>query len=340
MLAARAEIFFEPEQEAAPLLRGHNLKPKHAERKAGTTGTDIHAGANTQAGVHTHTDAAAAVNLAKFSSTARPQPATRKAFLAATLIYGAIVAGFWASTLIKPEVMQLEVGGATYSIGLEQFVAAPAPQATVTPEPEAMVQPEPEPVVQPEPEPVVQPEPEPVVEKQPEPVVEKQPEPVVEKKPEPKPEPTPPVVKKEVKAVKEVKPQPKPQPQKAVAAPAPQPTQATKTASQATGTPQANRPQVMVYGRDNHPVLAQIKGAIDGALVYPRKAQMMRAEGVAVVQFTYTTAGGIKRLKLLKSTGNRDLDKAALLTIKRAAGNFPRVEQNFTLRLPISFEIR
>lgn len=114
-------------------------------------------------------------------------------------------------------------------------------------------------------------------------------------------------------------------------------TQAGVTPGGAAG---GNAPTLMVYGRDAHPVLAQIKAAIDRSLVYPRKSRMLREQGVAVVQFVYTPQGKLYRLTLLRSTGSKALDKAAIHAIKLASGNFPAVERAYTLRLPITFNLR
>lgn len=97
--------------------------------------------------------------------------------------------------------------------------------------------------------------------------------------------------------------------------------------------------RVLILGKDQHPVLLQIKQAIDRNLLYPRKARLMRQEGIAVVQFTYTKERRLRGMRLLKGTGYQVLDEAALSSIRRALTAFPQVEHNFTLRLPIRFEL-
>lgn len=97
--------------------------------------------------------------------------------------------------------------------------------------------------------------------------------------------------------------------------------------------------QVLILGRDQHPVLTQIKQAIDSNLLYPRRARMMREEGAAIVQFTYTRQGQLRRLRLLRSTGSAELDDAAKQTIIRASASFPQVKEDYTLRLPIIFKL-
>ena len=97
--------------------------------------------------------------------------------------------------------------------------------------------------------------------------------------------------------------------------------------------------QVLILGRDQHPVLTQIKKAIDSNLLYPRRARMMREEGAAIVQFTNTRQGQLRRLRLLRSTGSAELDDAAKQTIIRASASFPQVKEDYTLRLPIIFRL-
>ena len=66
---------------------------------------------------------------------------------------------------------------------------------------------------------------------------------------------------------------------------------------------------------------------------------MMREQGAAIVQFTYTKQGQIKRLRLLRATKSQELNDAAIQTIIRASASFPKVNQDFTLRLPIVFKL-
>lgn len=335
MFAASAEMFFNQEQDTTQ----DRITPKSRTYNGAQHSTQAHIQKtqekNSTTSTSTKEHMAVSANLSSSASAlnlnlglippARPKSVTRVAFLVASVIYCAISASMLLGSFGKPETKQLDVGGAVHTIGLEQFVAAPAPQEAIPKQVQTETEVKPEPISEPEPE------------VKPEPIPEAKPElkPEVKPLPEKKVEPKKVVKKQEVQSkVKQVK-KTTPTPQVETKA-----TVTNKTATASTGAPKSNRPQVMVYGRDNHPVLTQIKSAIDKALVYPRKAQMMRAEGVAVVQFTYTSGGQIKRLKLLKSTGTRELDKAALLTIKRASGNFPRVEQSFTLRLPIAFEIK
>lgn len=275
------------------------------------------------------------------ASVFMPKSFSKRAFLYATAIYLMITGATVYAFSDKDETKPLEVGGATISLALDQF-GPPSNEANNPVEEIAEPTPEPEPEVQPEPEPEVQPEPEPEPEVKPEPIVkeiEAPAPPVVKKEVKPKP-------KKEIQEKKERKERKehherrhvKHKPQQQANPDAKPHDKPREHSARRGGSPHQGK--VMVFGRDNHPVLVAIKSAIDKALIYPRKAQMLRQEGTAVVQFTYTKSGNLKGLRLLKSTGIKELDEAAMRTIVRASANFPSVEQNYTLRLPITFDIR
>ena len=239
-----------------------------------------------------------------------PPNALKPALALSLCLYGALAWGTYQLMHSKqsPDLTQLDLGSATINLDLGQFVEDPVP----LPQPEALApEPEPEPVPEPVPEPEPIPEPEPQV--------------------EPEPEPTPVAA-----PVPQVKPKERP-PRERVAQADHRPKQMERAAAQPTQSGASQR--VLILGKDQHPVLLRIKKAIDGNLLYPRKALLMRLEGVAVVQFTYTKERSLRGLRLLKGTGHRELDAAALDSIKRAVYAFPPVDHNFTLRLPIRFEL-
>lgn len=256
-----------------------------------------------------------------------------RAFMWASAIYLAIGAVTVFALTSRAEEKPLELGGSTAVIALDQFgdhAQANIPNMA----PPAAQQPEPEP--------------EPGKEHEP----EKKPDPEVKKLTQ---EPhAPPPVKKErerrVKPENKVKPERKERHQEKRERPqrkereskAERRDHSAALPHQASGGRKGGSPQagkVMVFGRDNHPVLLKIKQAIDSNLLYPRRARMMREEGAAIVQFTWTSSGQLVRLRLLRSTGSRELDEAAVQTIVRASASFPKVSHNFTLRLPILFRL-
>lgn len=259
---------------------------------------------------------------------------TKSAFIITCSLYLSVAAAAFSYYNYNQEPIKLDLGSPTIALSLEQFgdlttPAQPLPSEPVQ-EPEPL--PEPQPELETEPQPQPQPEPEPQIE----------PQPPVENTAI---APPPPVVKKERSMERKRahnphrhKHQRKAQEHQA---------RANNIASANTQAAQSARPpkqgqaseQVLILGRDQHPVLSKIKQAIDSNLLYPRRARMMREQGAAIVQFTYTKQGQIKRLRLLRATKSQELNDAAIQTIIRASASFPKVNQDFTLRLPIVFKL-
>ena len=253
---------------------------------------------------------------------------TKSAFIITCSLYLSVAAAAFSYYNYNQEPVKLDLGSPTIALSLEQFgdlttPAQPLPSETV-----------PEPVQEPEPEPQPQPQPEPEPQIEPQPPVENT-----------AIAPPPPVVKKERSMERKRahnphrhKHQRKAQKHQA---------RANNIASANTQAAQSARPpkqgqaseQVLILGRDQHPVLSKIKQAIDSNLLYPRRARMMREQGASIVQFTYTKQGQIKRLRLLRATKSQELNDAAIQTIIRASASFPKVNQDFTLRLPIVFKL-
>ena len=247
---------------------------------------------------------------------------TKSAFIITCSLYLSVAAAAFSYYNYNQEPIKLDLGSPTIALSLEQFGELTTPAQPLPTEP--VQEPEPLPEPQPEPEPEPQIEPQPPVENT-------------------AIAPPPPVVKKERSMERKRahnphrhKHQRKAQNHQA---------KANNIASANTQAAQSARPpkqgqaseQVLILGRDQHPVLSKIKQAIDSNLLYPRRARMMREQGAAIVQFTYTKQGQIKRLRLLRATKSQELNDAAIQTIIRASASFPKVNQDFTLRLPIVF---
>lgn len=249
------------------------------------------------------------------------QTAIKPALGLTLCLYGALALGAYQLMAHSPsKVQNLSLGSATIDLDLGKFVAEP--------------QAEPAPELPAKPEPRVEPEPQvdPPVENQVEPQVEPEPQVI----PQAQARPIPKQVHKKPKPIRKAQHQREARPQDVTrrheARPNPQ-------AHRAAPAPSGAAQRVLILGKDQHPILLRIKKAIDQNLLYPRKARLMRHEGIAVVQFTYTKERKIRGLRLLKGTGHQILDEAALSSIRRAVHNFPQVEHNFTLRLPIRFEL-
>ena len=253
---------------------------------------------------------------------------TKSAFIITCSLYLSVAAAAFIYYNYNQEPIKLDLGSPTIALSLEQFgdLTTPAQPLSSESVPEPVQEPEPEP----EPEPQPQPEPEPQIE----------PQPPVENTAI---APPPPVVKKErpIERKRAHNPHRHKHHRKAQEHQA----RANNIAPANTQAAQSARPpkqghaseQVLILGRDQHPVLSKIKQAIDSNLLYPRRARMMREQGAAIVQFTYTKQGQIKRLRLLRATKSQELNDAAIQTIIRASASFPKVNQDFTLRLPIVF---
>ncbi len=255
---------------------------------------------------------------------------TKSAFIITCSLYLSVAAAAFSYYNYNQEPIKLDIGSPTIALSLEQFGDLITPAQPLPSESELKPEPAPEPEPLPEPQP--QPEPEPQIEPQP---------PVEQSTIAPPPH----VVKKERSMERKRahnphrhKHQRKAQNHQA---------KANNIASANTQAAQSARPpkqgqaseQVLILGRDQHPVLSKIKQAIDSNLLYPRRARMMREQGAAIVQFTYTKQGQIKRLRLLRATKSQELNDAAIQTIIRASASFPKVNQDFTLRLPIVFKL-
>lgn len=100
-----------------------------------------------------------------------------------------------------------------------------------------------------------------------------------------------------------------------------------------------SKSQHLVFGKDHNPILLAIKHAIDKNLAYPRKARLMKQQGIAVVSFKYKHKKLISK-KLIKSSGFKLLDKAALDTIDKASISFPVSSDLLTITIPIEFKLR
>lgn len=264
--------------------------------------------------------------------TARRRSAV--SFAAAVVVYLPLIAFvFYAAPVLtyKAAGNQASVALSFAQVAGGAVSEAQAQEQPPQPEPE----PEPEPVKEPEPEPEVKtPEPEPVPVVKPKPVVKK----VVEKpKPKPKAKPRP----EKKKAVKPAQPKPaetvkkaeKPAEEKRTAAVA-APVAGAQTASDAGGI------STLVYGKTDDPFLARVKRAVESVLHYPRKARVMRLQGVTVVQFVIAADGSLTELEVFQASEHGILDKAALRAVREAQGAWGSPAKTVRLRFPIRFELR
>ena len=89
-----------------------------------------------------------------------------------------------------------------------------------------------------------------------------------------------------------------------------------------------------------HNYADRIREAIVRHRYYPRIARRGRKEGVVEVSFELMPGGKLQNLKLVRSSGHKILDRAALETIRRASREFPKPKERVSIRIPIEYRLR
>ena len=241
-----------------------------------------------------------------------------------------------------PEEKSVKIALNTFTPPAAPLPPAPTPPAPPPPAPPAP--PPPEPVVTP-PEPPKPVEPPKPIEK-PKPVEKPKPIEKPVEKPKPKPKPTP-------KPVKTPEPEPEPEPQVAQAVPPAQPSPPTSTppAAQPSSAPSSNVKSNLppsgaeTVGEFNFATSAgderfsKILKAIQKHHKYPKRAQKMRHQGVVEVSFLYKKDGTVRDVKVIKSSGFETLDEAAVELINRAAPDFPTLDRDYVIKIPVSYKL-
>ena len=234
-----------------------------------------------------------------------------------------------------PEEKSVKIALNTFTPPAAPLPPAPTPPAPPPPAPPAP--PPPEPVVTP-PEPPKPVEPPKPIEK-PKPVEKPKPIEKPVEKPKPKPKPTPKPVKK-----------PEPEPQVVQAPPTPAPPTPTPPAPQPSPAPSktsSNLPPsgAETVGEFNFATSAgderfsKIQRAIQKHHKYPKRAQKMRHQGVVEVSFVFKKDGSVRDVKVIKSSGFETLDEAAVELINRAAPDFPTLDRDYVIKIPVKYNI-
>lgn len=154
--------------------------------------------------------------------------------------------------------------------------------------------------------------------------------PVIHEKPKPKLKPAVKPKKEPVKKPKETKPAKKAKPQKK------QPNEAKKTAK--ARQPLDARVQQQTFLKTN---LAVIRGMVLSNLRYPSIAKRMRWSGTAEVKLIIDTSGKLLHCSLFKSSGKKQLDKAALEAAESIASKtLPKPNAKTAVILPIIFQVQ
>ncbi|MDG6894782.1 energy transducer TonB family protein [Volucribacter amazonae] len=193
---------------------------------------------------------------------------------------------------------------------------------------------------EPEPTPEPQPEHEPEVKEEiPDPTVKPEPPKPEKPKEEPKKEPPKPKPEKP-KPVKREKPKPdRPKANREVNSDS-----AINSQAATTGPVTTNNPNLVGNGRNTDEISAYrsaLRREIERHKRYPQRAKMMRRQGVVTVSFNIGANGNITEAKIAKSSGNDDLDNAALTAVKNARPIGPRpAGMPVSITVPISFKIQ
>ncbi|KMK52086.1 hypothetical protein RO21_02905 [[Actinobacillus] muris] len=269
------------------------------------------------------------------------------------LIHTIAFGGIWAiAAHSEPKIARDEVSSISMEMlaaSLEQPQVAVAAEIEPESEPEEVEQPEPQ--HHPEPESTV-PEPQPI---KPKPIEKPKPKPPEKPKVKPKPD-TPKKVQVQEKKPKQEKTEKpvkalekgKESKQGIVAKAVPNATPSTKTqagVANATTTGQAAAGvQKSVAGSDEiNAYKALLKRTLQQRAnnMYPQRERMMRKGGIVTVSFHFSSAGEISQVSVVNSSGNSNLDNAAVRATQTTRmsspppPNFPR-----TFTVPIKFSVQ
>ena len=280
------------------------------------------------------------------TSLSRQQLNRRASFtgLGVSILLHSILIGsfikFYEELKPMPEEKSVKIALNTFTPPAAPLPPAPTPPAPPPPAPPAP--PPPEPVVTP-PEPPKPVEPPKPIEK-PKPVEKPKPIEKPVEKPKPKPKPTP-------KPVKTPEPEPEPQVAQAVPPAQPSPPTTTPPAAQPSGAPSSNVKSNLppsgaeIVGEFNFATSAgderfsKISKAIQKHRKYPKRAKQMRHQGVVEVSFLYKKDGTVRDVKVIKSSGYETLDEAAVELINRAAPDFPTLDRDYVIKIPVKYNL-
>ncbi len=250
-----------------------------------------------------------------------------------------------------PEAQIVELALAVFDEPLVQTLSEPTTTPAASPEPERIaLAPEPEPPQAPEPEP-----PSPPAEEAPEPP---RPEPPNEPEITPEPELQPPAPTQTEAPVKPPETRPTPPPTRPKKALQRQPPRPEKPARPKTADPRPPKRVEVGEGRPKAPPSApqaspsgagsmsraQAERAIARHQRFPDEARKRGKTGVATLSFVVQGDGGIRQVRVAKSSGDASLDQAAVQAMQRLSRfkPIPAVigRQEWAMRVPIRFDLR
>jgi len=89
---------------------------------------------------------------------------------------------------------------------------------------------------------------------------------------------------------------------------------------------------------------ARLRAAIETNKRYPRRARRLGQQGQVILRFVIDRTGAISDIEVIRSSGFRRLDQAAIETIRAISGQLPFPEKisrkHWTFRLPIDYRLR
>ena len=118
--------------------------------------------------------------------------------------------------------------------------------------------------------------------------------------------------------------------------------------------PDVSGPDISDWISDQHVVfgdyatadryLEMVRLGIERHKIYPRNARMRQMEGDVTVRFIITPAGDVRAVEVVKTSGDKSLDRAAIAAVKGAAP-FPRASERLfkgeiPLELILGFELK
>ncbi|QCD52036.1 energy transducer TonB [Campylobacter sp. RM16192] len=84
---------------------------------------------------------------------------------------------------------------------------------------------------------------------------------------------------------------------------------------------------------------SKMQAAIKKHQKYPKRAVKMKHQGVVEISFLFKTNGSVDDIKIIKSSGYDSLDEAAIETIRRAFKDFPMLDKDYIIKIPMSYKL-
>jgi TonB family protein len=90
---------------------------------------------------------------------------------------------------------------------------------------------------------------------------------------------------------------------------------------------------------DNQSFKEQISRSISQNLVYPKSSVKLRQSGIVVIEFMIMVPNNIKNLHIINTSGFVELDNAAIRAIEKSQKQFPIVEKELLIKVPLEFRL-